>query len=92
MQTHYILSEYLDQAMAQAEYDKLEDNTFSGRIPSCKGVLAFGSTLRQCEDELRSTLEDWLLLGLKLGHALPEINGIDLNQEPVYESLESVPS
>ena len=92
MQTHYILSEYLDQAMAQAEYDKLEDNTFSGRIPSCKGVLAFGSTLRQCEDELHSTLEDWLLLGLKLGHALPEINGIDLNQEPVYESLESLPS
>ncbi len=32
MQTQYILSEYLHQAMAQAEYDKLEDNSFSGRI------------------------------------------------------------
>jgi predicted RNase H-like HicB family nuclease len=92
MQTQYILSEYLNQAMAQAEYDKLEDNSFSGRIPCCKGVIAFGSTLRECEDELRSTLEDWLLLGLKLGHALPQVNGIDLNREPVNESLESVPS
>ncbi len=92
MQTQYILSEYLNQAMAQAEYDKLEDNSFSGHIPACKGVIAFGSTLRGCEDELRSTLEDWLLLGLKLGHVLPEINGIDLNREPVNESLESVPA
>lgn len=90
MQPQYILSEYLNQAMAQAEYDKLEDNSFCGRIPPCQGVIAFGSTLRGCEDELRSTLEDWLLLGLKLGHALPEVGGINLNQEPVNESLESV--
>ena len=92
MQTHYILSEYLNQAMAQAEYDKLEDSSFSGRIPPCKGVIAFGSTLRECQDELRSTLEDWLLLGFQMGHPLPEINGISLNQEPVDGSLESVPA
>lgn len=90
MQTQYILSEYINQALAQAEYDKLEDHSFSGRIPSCKGVIAFGATLRGCEDELRSTLEDWLLLGLKLGHILPEVNGINLNREPVNESLESL--
>lgn len=90
MSVQYILSEYLSRAMAQAEYDKLEDGSFSGRIPACKGVVAFGDTLRACEDELRSTLEDWLLLGLKLGHTLPVMDGIDLNGEPVYESVESL--
>jgi len=90
MSVHYILSEYLDRAMAQAEYDKLEDASFSGRIASCKGVLAFGRTLKECEDELRSALEDWLLLGLKLGHMLPVIDGIDLNKEPAYEPVESL--
>jgi predicted RNase H-like HicB family nuclease len=90
MDAQYILSEYLERAMAQAEYDKLEDGTFSGRIASCKGVIAFGATLKECEDELRSTLEDWLLLGLKLKHNLPVIDGIDLNKEPVYEPVESV--
>ncbi len=90
MDTQYVLTEYLDQAMAQAEYDKLEDNSFAGRIPACKGVVAFGETLRACEIELRSTLEDWLLVGLKMGHQLPVVSGIDLNKEPVYESLESV--
>ncbi|HLA37966.1 MAG TPA: type II toxin-antitoxin system HicB family antitoxin [Candidatus Brocadiales bacterium] len=71
MPTRNILSEYIAQAMAQAVYDKLEDGTFSGRIPSCKGVVAFGDTLREYEEELRSTLEDWVLVGLKLGHFLP---------------------
>ena len=43
-------------------------------------MIAFASTLRECEDELRSTLEDWILLGLKLGHSLPVIDNIDLNK------------
>lgn len=71
MAIRFILSDYVEQATAQAVYDKLEDGTFAGRIPACKGVIAFGSTLRECENELRSTLEDWILLGLKLGHSLP---------------------
>jgi len=81
-----ILTGYIDMALARAEYDKLEDGTFSGRIPGCKGVIAFGKTLRECEDELQSTLEDWIFVGLKLGHPLPVIDGFDLNKEPVYES------
>ena len=90
MDAQYILSDYIDRAMAQAEYDKLEDNSFAGRIAPCKGVLAFGATLKECEDELRSTLEGWILVGLKLGHSLPVVDGIDLNREPEYEPLESV--
>jgi len=90
MPTKYILSEYVDQAMAQAEYDKLEDGTFSGRIPACQGVVASGAILRQCQDELRSTLEDWIFVGLKLGHSLPVIAGIDLNKEPTRESVDTL--
>ena len=92
MQAQYILSEYISRAMSQAEYDKLEDDSFSGRIPACKGVIAFGATLSECQDELHSTLEEWLLLGLKMGHALPEVSGINLNREPVHEPLDTVPA
>ncbi len=90
MTGQYILSDYLERALAQAEYDKLEDGTFFGRIPVCKGVVAFAATLRECEDELRSVLEDWVLVGLKLGHDLPVLDAIDLNGKPEYEPLESV--
>ena len=87
---NYILSDYVELALQEAEYDKLEDNTFAGRIPSCKGVAAFAATLRECESELRSTLEDWVLVGLKLGHESPILSDINLNHAPVYEPVASV--
>ena len=90
MAIRFILTDYVNQALVHAVYDKLEDGTFAGRIPLCKGVLAFGTTLHECQDELRSTLEDWLLVGLKLGHPLPVIAGIDLNKEPHREPVEAV--
>ncbi|HET8629788.1 MAG TPA: hypothetical protein VFL91_20405 [Thermomicrobiales bacterium] len=90
MVVRFILSDYVDQAMAQAVYDKLEDGTFGGRIPACPGVIAFGETLRACEDELRATLEDWTLVGIKLGHTLPVVAGIDLNGEPTVEPVDAL--
>ena len=90
MSKRYVLSEYVELAIRDAVYDKLEDATFSGRIPSCPGVLAFASTLKECEEELRSTLEDWVLVGLKLRHHLPVIGNIDLNKEPVREPVDTL--
>ena len=90
MAAQFIVTEYISSALVQSEYDKLDDGTFVGRIPACKGVIAFGSTLSECENELRSTLEDWLLVGFKLGHPLPVIDDIDLNKEPAYEPVDAV--
>lgn len=66
----------IDLFHGAASYDKLEDGSFSGEIPKVKGVIAFGSSLRECQKELRSTLEGWILLGLRLGHKLPVIRVI----------------
>ena len=90
MVMRFILTEYVNQAMIQAVYDKLEDGTFVGRIPPCKGVVAFGSTLHECEEELRSTLEDWILVGLKLGHPLPVIADINLNRKLNREPVDAM--
>ncbi len=87
MKTKFILTDYVHQAMARATYDKLKDATFVGKIPECKGVIAFGNTLHECEENLRSTLEDWIFVGIKLGHTLPIIAGIDLNKKPTYEPV-----
>lgn len=83
----FVLSDFIETALAQASYDKLDDGSFTGHIPSCPGVVAFAATLASCEHDLRSTLEDWIVLGLKLGHPLPVLGGIDLNQKPVHASL-----
>jgi len=60
------ITAYIEAALELARYDKLEDGSFAGEIPRLKGVAAFGKSLRACEGELRSTLEDWILVGLKL--------------------------
>lgn len=88
MVANFILTDYVNCALSAAVYDKLEDGTYSGHIPLCTGVVAFAGTLRECETELQSILEDWILVGLKLGHPLPVINSIDLNKEPQDESVE----
>jgi len=90
MTVRFILTEYVTQLMAHAVYDKLKDDTFAGRIPLCKGVVAFGATLRECESELHSTLEDWILVGLKLNHPLPVIAEINLNKEPTCEPVDAL--
>jgi len=66
--------------MRKAHYELMENGRFSATIPKCNGLWAEGKTLEVCREELRSTLEDWLLLGLQLGRHLPVINGINLNR------------
>jgi predicted RNase H-like HicB family nuclease len=90
MNDKFILSKYIESAMMSATFDKLEDNTFAGKIESCKGVIAFANTLKECEVELQSVLEDWILVGLKLEHTLPVINDIDLNNSPHYEQMDTL--
>jgi len=84
------MSDYVGEALAQAAYEKLEDGSYAGRIPPCPGVVAFGTLLRECENELRPTLGDWILVGMQLKHPLPVIQGIDLNKEPAREPVDAV--
>jgi len=76
-----MLLEYIDKAMSKAEYEKLEDGTYSGKISQCPGVIAFGQTLYQCQEELRSVLEGWLIVKIRHGDKLPVIGGINLNKK-----------
>ncbi|MCI0393659.1 MAG: type II toxin-antitoxin system HicB family antitoxin [Chloroflexi bacterium] len=73
-----MLTNYIRAAMRQARYEILEDNTFYGEIPGFEGVYANADTLESCRDELQEVLEGWLILGLRLGHPLPEVEGIRL--------------
>jgi len=65
---YYVPNDYIARMLPQAVYGKLEDGTYAGRILECVGVIAFGETLPECQDNLRSTLEDWILVGQQLDH------------------------
>ena len=75
-----MLIAYIRAAMKRAHYEILSDDaSFYGEIPGLQGVYANAATLEECREELESVLEDWILLGLQLGHELPMVEGIDLN-------------
>ncbi len=74
-----MLTKYIENAMRLAHYELMENGRFFGSIPKCKGAWAEGATLEECREALRGVLEDWVLLGLQLGHRLPVITDINLN-------------
>ena len=73
-----MLTPYIHAAMRLAKYEILEDHTYYGEIPGFQGVWASADSLETCRDELQSVLEDWLILGLRMGHELPVVAGINL--------------
>ena len=75
-----MLTDYINKAMRDAVFDKLEDGNFSGKIPPCPGVVAFGETLYQCQKELKSSLEGWLIVKIRHGDKLPILGRINLNK------------
>lgn len=70
-----MLTAYIAAAMRKARYEILEDGTYYGEIPQLDGVFSNASTLEECRDLLASILEGWILLGVSLGHDIPEIDG-----------------
>jgi predicted RNase H-like HicB family nuclease len=72
-----MLREYLDAALSKATYELLpDDNVYYGEIPGFDGLWASAPTREECQSELASTLEDWVVAGLRLGHPLPEVDGL----------------
>jgi len=76
-----MLIEYINKAMAIAVYDKLSDGSFAGKIPQCPGVVSFGRTLYECQEELKDALEGWLLVKIRHGDKIPVISKINLNKK-----------
>ena len=74
-----MLTEYFDAAMRKAHYEIMEDDEgFWGEIPGFDGLWAAAPTLEECREELFSTLQDWILLGVALHHELPVVDGLNI--------------
>ena len=69
-----MLSQYINTAMSKAIYEKLEDGAYAGQIPECPGTIALAKTLFECQEELRSVLEGWIIVKNRYGDKLPIIS------------------
>ena len=73
-----MLTEYVAAALRHAHYELMEDGQFWAEVPELPGVWASAATLEACREELREVIEDWLVVGLRRGKAIPAIEGITL--------------
>lgn len=73
-----MLTKYIIAAMHKATYEILTDGTFYGEIPGFQGVYANAATLEACREQLQEVLEGWIILGLRLRHPMPVVEGIEL--------------
>jgi predicted RNase H-like HicB family nuclease len=86
MQEEAMLTDYIQAALNRATYELLPDGEgYYGDIPGLDGIYGNAATLEACRADLQSALEGWIVLGLKLGHTLPVLDGIDLNEPATAE-------
>lgn len=74
-----MLTDYIQAAMDRATYEILDDGSFYAEVPGLQGLYANASTLEACRQELKESLEEWIVLGLQMGHTLPVLDGISLS-------------
>jgi predicted RNase H-like HicB family nuclease len=72
-----MLTTYIEAAMQHAQYEQLpDDGTYFGSIPEIQGPWANEPTLADCQKDLRSALEDWILFSVANHCDIPAIDGI----------------
>ena len=80
--------EYIHAALSRATYEIIEDEEpFYGEVPELRGVWANGKTLEECRENLKGVIEGWIALRLRLGLAIPPINGLTIETPARAEAV-----
>ena len=78
-----MIREYIQGAIRKAQYKKIDDGSWFADIPGFEGVWANGNSLENCRQELIDVLEEWLILKLRDGDPIPEVDGHTIKIEPI---------
>lgn len=69
-----MISRYVDRALRTAHYSPIDEG-FCATVPALRGVIATGSTVEGCRDQLAEVIEEWVLLRVSRGLSIPAIGG-----------------
>ena len=68
-----MIRDYLDAALDRARYTQLEDGSYAAEVRGLRGVIATGTTLEACRKNLESVVEEWVLVRVAKGLAIPAL-------------------
>lgn len=81
-----MFAEYIAAALQRAEYKIIEsDEPVFVSVPGLNGAWATGKTIEEARAELIEVIEEWLVLGIKLGHTIPAIGDAMINVPTIKE-------
>lgn len=74
-----MLVKYIDAAMKKAHYEILaDDNSYYGEIPGFQGIIANADSLEECREQLKSVLEEWIMLRIYKNLELPKVDELSI--------------
>ncbi len=81
-----MISRYIDRALRAAHYSPLEEGGFCATVPALRGVIATGTTVEACRDQLSEVIEEWVLLRVARGLTVPAIRGARIQVRQVRKA------
>jgi predicted RNase H-like HicB family nuclease len=70
-----LISRFVEQALRRAQYQPV-DSGYCATVPALRGVVALGRTLEDCRAELAEVVEEWILVRVARGLAIPKLGGV----------------
>lgn len=76
----FSLSQYVEAALKQAEYERDEDGIVIAQVPGASGFFSQGGTFEEARENLQDVIEGNVLLALQLGLSIPNIAGVTIEE------------
>ena len=73
-----MITRYVSCALDRAQYRLLEDGSFAATVRGLRGVIATGATLEACRSDLTEVIEEWVLVRVARGLAVPALDGVTI--------------
>ncbi|HUY01505.1 MAG TPA: type II toxin-antitoxin system HicB family antitoxin [Candidatus Deferrimicrobium sp.] len=84
-----MLSEYISKGLSKVHYEIIEDKEpYYGEIPELQGIWATGTTLEECRQNLIDVLEGWILVRVRKGLPIPELDKVTISIPEELKVLE----
>lgn len=75
----FSLSQYVEAALALAEYSRDEDGVVIGEVPGVAGFFAQGDTFEDARANLCDVIEGNVMLALQLGLEIVPVAGVSID-------------
>lgn len=75
--TSPMISPYVGAALSRARFAALDEGGYAATVHGLPGVIATGSSLEACRDQLAEIVEEWLLVRVSRGLSAPPLCGVE---------------